>query len=285
MTATSIVLVGVPDSGKTNFIGRLWIALQAKKGRLIAPVAPADISYVEETIAHLCQGEFAPRSEDTLGQGRRDFVVPVLHKDGTGDQPIQLVVPDARGELWKSAVSSFEIPQAWMDHLKQSVGALLFVRVQSKHNVQPTDWVTSEKALIATAPVPSENDLLPTQVVLCELLRFLEFTLKSRNPGSKPRVAVVVTAWDRLDDRKRAAGLNAYLKKEYPMFAGRIQDIESLEVRVFGTSVVGGDFTDPAFKGKFLETGDLKTSGYCILSDGKTEDPDLTVPVAWLIEP
>ncbi|MBW8832479.1 MAG: hypothetical protein JF606_24385 [Burkholderiales bacterium] len=286
MTPSSIVLVGVPDSGKTNYIGRLWTALRARKGRLLAPDVPTDIEYVEDTVAHLMQGEFAPRSEKMIGVSRRDFVVPVVRsEDGQDGTLFDLVVPDVSGELWKLAVETFEIPQEWMDQLKQSVGALLFVRVLSEHNVQPLDWINAEKLLKIHEP-GKEDAALPTQVVLCELLRFLEHTLRPAGERTRPRVAVVVTAWDQLDRQRRNAGPLAYLQREYPLFAGRLQDMAKLDVRVFGVSVVGGDFDDPVFKDKFLSAGDLQSAGYCVVHDEKKlhTDSDLTSPVAWLIE-
>jgi hypothetical protein len=124
---------------------------------------------------------------------------------------------------------------------------------------------------------------IPTQIALCELLRFLEFGMKSTPGGPRPRVAVLVTAWDRLDEEKRVQGPMAYLRVQYPMFAGRLEDIETLEVKAFGVSVVSGDFADPAFKAEFYEKG-LKNSGYVVTDDKPGQFvPDLTLPVSWVM--
>jgi len=67
------------------------------------------------------------------------------------------------------------------------------------------DWINAERILKLTHGEPNEDiNKIPTQVLLCELLRFLEHALKANNPGALPRVAVLVTAWDRLD-KVRAA--------------------------------------------------------------------------------
>jgi hypothetical protein len=55
---------------------------------------------------------------------------------------------------------------------------------------------------------------------------------------------------------------------------------------VFGVSVVGGDLKDDeAFKKAFRE-GDLRKSGYAVYeNNGKVvQDPDLTLPISWLVE-
>lgn len=124
---------------------------------------------------------------------------------------------------------------------------------------------------------------IPTQIALCEFLRFLEFGLKRTPGGPKPRVAVLVTAWDRLDKEKRVKGPMAYLRNQYPMFAGRLEDIETLDVKTFGVSVVSGDFSDPVFKAEFFEKG-LKSAGYVVTDDKPAEFvSDLTLPVSWVM--
>jgi hypothetical protein len=72
---------------------------------------------------------------------------------------------------------------------------------------------------------------------------------------------------------------------EYPLLAGRINDVSKLEIRVFGVSVVGGDFIDPEFKQRFF-TQDLKSAGYVVDEhDGRIETKsDLTLPVAWVVK-
>lgn len=284
----SIVLVGGPDSGKTNYIGRLWAALRARQGRLVAPQIPADIQYVEDTLAHLMQGEFAPRSDKSIGIDRHDFVVPVAPANSGGSTEFSIVVPDVSGELWKSAVETFEISEEWMQQLEQSVGALLFVRVLSNQNVTPLDWVTAKRLLKLHPAKADDQELqkIPTQVLLSELLRFLELTLQRGPNGELPRVAVVVTAWDLLDEERRTAGPERYLRTEFPVFAGKLRDTDQLEIKVFGVTVVGGDFEDEDFKNEYLQNGDLQHAGYCAFhgESGVSQDQDLTYPVAWLTE-
>ena len=277
----SVMLIGGPDTGKTNYLARLWEALRSGTGKLKRLHAP-EIKYVEDALAHLLQGEFAPRSEKDIEESRRDFAITVCLPGGS---PVELIVPDVTGELWKDAVDTLELPEEWMEQLSSSSGALLFVRILSEQNVDPLDWVTSYR-LLQHAGQPQNEALLPTQVLLMELFRFLELKLRRRSDGSRPRVAVVVTAWDRLDAERRAQSPLDYLEKEYPLFAGRISDTDVLEVSVFGISVVGGDLTlDKDFQEQFLK-GDLRNSGYVITQRGEQviEEGDLTIPLTWLLE-
>jgi hypothetical protein len=286
MTDHSIILVGGPDSGKTNYLARLWEALRSRDGGLRAPDVPTEIKYVEEALAYLLQGQFAPRSDKTLEEGN-SFSVPVVATGDVAAERFEIVVPDVSGELWKRAVETCELPIQWMNDLKSASGALLFVRIGSDQNVEPLDWVTAAALLRMPGVQPEDNGgkrNIPTQVSLCELLRFMEFSLGAEDGKVRPRVAILVTAWDRLDAERAAAGPTAYLTAEYPLLAGRLRDISKFDVRVFGVSVVGGDFVDEEFKQIFFHT-DLKSAGFVVQErQGRIEKKqDLTLPVAWIV--
>jgi hypothetical protein len=276
MSTHSIILLGNPDSGKSNFIGRLWLALQSQNFRLLADTPPSDIKYVEELAAHLLQGRFAPRTDKDTAT--RNFNIDVKSKDG--GQIGELIIPDVSGELWKNAVETFEIPSKWLQLISDSSGALLFVRIRSILNTQPLDWVNS-KALMSLAD-PKQQDVILTQVRLLELIRFLEERLAKKN-NSNPKVAIVVTAWDLLHQGEQANGPEHYLENEFPIFAGRLLDTQKLNIKVFGCSVVGGDFTVAEFVRQYR--GDMENAGYIVRKEKGTWQniPDITLPIHWLL--
>ncbi|MGB3643357.1 MAG: hypothetical protein WBA15_02665 [Mesorhizobium sp.] len=323
MTRRSIVLLGGPDSGKTNYVGRLWPSFKKRRGVLRAERLPEDIAYVDGAVEHLMQGSFAPRSDRNLEVGRADFSISVRGANGEGELT-ELMVPDISGELWTRMVATFEISQEWLGVLKEAEGAVVFVRALSDQIVQPLDWVTArnilrldteDEAVVEAAAegnhepmvaaeadalpggfeqplhdeaasdaveLPSEPDL-PTQVLLCELLRYLDLCLAGPADGGRPHVAVVVAAWDLLDPGVRAGGPMAYLKREFPLFAGRLADAGRLDVKLFGLSVVGGDLEDDdEFRNRFLER-DISEQGWVVVEDGDAlrTDDDVMLPIAW----
>lgn len=287
MNDHSIVLIGGPDSGKTNYLARLWEALRSQQGTLVAAGMPSDIKYVEEALAHLLRGSFAPRSEMSIEESDHSFTIPVAHADARDAAPIKIVVPDVKGELWQKAVETCELPSRWMENLTPASGAILFVRIGSDQNNEPLDWVTASELLSMPVLLEEERDerSIPTQVSLCELLRFLEHSLTRDSEGGVPRVAVMITAWDLLDAERAAEGPLAYLQAEYPMLAGRISDISTLDICVFGVSILGGDFRDEAFKKAFLED-DQPLSGHVVQdrNGGVEIQPDVTAPIGWLLQ-
>ncbi|NTE89425.1 hypothetical protein [Agrobacterium rubi] len=279
MRKKSIVLVGGPDSGKTNYVGRVWLSLKEHKSALKRAGMPSDIEYIEAICAHILKGEFAGRTDRNMD--RKDFCVPVKLQDG---DITELVVPDFTGELWLNAVVNSELSQDWLDRLENADSALLFVRVLSPQNVQPLDWVTAREVLRLTGDNDGDHKL-PTQVVLCELLRLLEDRLGSQNERKRPKIAVLVTAWDLLDPTARAAGPMQYLKRQFPLFWGALGDVERAEVGVYGVSIVDGDpERDPVFKDKILasnlaDAGSVTTES----SAGVQINQDVTLPISWAI--
>jgi hypothetical protein len=274
----SFILVGGPDSGKSNFLARLWLALQSKRYSLISSVPPDDLDYIEGIAAHLLTGKFVPRTEPE--DRPRNFQVTV--EAPQQELKAEIVVPDLLGEIWKKAVSTLEVPEPWFNALRRANGAIIFVRVLSDNNIQPLDWVASQAFL--RAGLGNDNDSeVPTQVVLIELLRFIAENI-SKSDG-KPRVAIIVTAWDLLHEEEAAEGPTAYLSNQFPMFAGRIKDADDLDIRVFGSSIVGGDLDVPEFMQKFLQ-GDIGDAGYIVIDkrgDSEQELLDITEPLKWLI--
>ena len=131
----------------------------------------------------------------------------------------------------------------------------------------------------------TQPNKMPTQVMLCEFLRFLELKLPDHPTGRKPRIAVIVTAWDLLDKERSAAGPQAYLQQEYPLFAGRLADLDRFDVTVFAVSILGGDpGADERFRDKLLDS-DFQSAGFVRFDrDGAVEEvSDVTLPVAWAI--
>lgn len=276
----TMILIGGPDTGKTNFLARLIAHLRDGEGSLRATRLPDDIQYIEDALAHLMKGEFAPRSHNTTEELSGDIVIDV--RETSSGQEATISVPDVSGETWDEVAKSAEISQAWLDRVRQASGALLFLRVLSDLNVDPLDWVNAPMLLALTGPNP--EFAIPTQVMLCEFLRLLEENL-SREGGQAPRVGIILAAYDRLDAPTRAAGPAAFIEHNYPLFAGKIANSVDLEIGIFGSSVVGGELADDAFKTDYLD-GDIVECGY--IMDGTMtptqETGDISRPVSWVLK-
>src|ERR1051326_308601 len=195
----SVLLIGVHDAGKTNFLFRFWLALDAGEGILSKDGLPADLDYLKTGADYLLKGEFAPHTPQDV---RDRTEIPVKTSKGESFQG-KLIVPDIPGEQVLSVFKTRRWSDHWEDQIKSGCGCLLMVRVDSGELVSPLDWMSCAKFLDGTTPNASaEKDESgkmkpPTQVVMVEWLQFLRKAFTDKVGGSyRPRVGIVVSAWD-----------------------------------------------------------------------------------------
>ena len=55
-----MLLIGVQDAGKSNFLFRLWLKLDLGNGILRKAALPPDLDYLSNGAEHLLQGRVAP---------------------------------------------------------------------------------------------------------------------------------------------------------------------------------------------------------------------------------
>lgn len=276
----SVIMIGAPDSGKTNYLGRLWAALDGKSASLRATQQPDDVGYVLDAFTCILEGRFAPRTETNVDVDGGHCSVEVAWDREEETKRAAILVPDVSGELWTAAVQRNELLETWLRRVRQSVGALLFVRVGSELHVPSLDWVAAKEALEVSGR--DGDPVIPTDVQLCEFLRFLELFLGKDPSSSKARVAVLIAAWDILDELRSQEGPRAFLRREFPLFAGRLADVSTVAVEIFGVSVVGGDFQEEVFRNRFLN-GKADEFGYVVSESGGTPN-DVTIPVRWVLD-
>ncbi len=276
--ARSILLVGGSDTGKSNFLGSLWICLREGNGPYSVEADPDDIEYIESIAQCLWSGKYAPRSEK--GGQAHNFEASIGSIDGL--VRAKIVVPDVDGELWKSAADTRELPKDWIDRIRNSSAALLFVRVGSTEHVPALDWVASAEYM--ATPLMRQfghPDEMPTQVFLTDVLNVLEEHL-ALDVDADPRVAVIITAWDMLPPERAEEPPEAFLEREYPMVAGRIADEGRLEIGVFGVSATGADLDLDDEKKKFQD--DPSRMAYSVVHDGgQTRKDSLLAPIDWAL--
>lgn len=283
----SVVLVGGPDAGKTNYLGRLWMALDAETGVISKDGLPPHVEYLRGLVTSLNSGEFAARSAPGTFESTS---IPVKWRQGQSSG--LLVVPDCAGEQWEKIHKEREWDSKWEHAVGSMAGCILFFRVDSDHNVQQLNWSNHAEVmkLIRQAKEASETDadtpLLPTQVLLVDWLQCLSSVYREMQGTEKPlRVSVVLSAWDLAQKEARDADPDAYLSNELPMLHDFLAGNPALFLaKTFGVTITGGPLTheDTPFMQKYLKD-DPNKHGYVVLTvGGKVEKSgDLTLPVAW----
>jgi hypothetical protein len=285
----SVLLIGVRNAGKTNFLSRLWLALDAGKGLLAKNGNPLDIEYIATGADYLLKGEFAPRTPPDV---RDATEIPVKSTSPMAKFFGTLVVPDLPGEQILSVFRTRQWTAEWEDRIDPGCGCLFFVRVDSPELTAPLDWVACHHIMGGMLPAQVETDATdsakpPTQIVLVDWLQFLRKAFTERVGGThKPRVGIVVAAWDLAPNEQKAAGPGAWVTSNLSLLSQFIQaNDDEFDFQYFGVSVASGDLnSDEEFRKAYMN-GNPRTAGQVIhsLSGAVEKTSDMTLPVAWAL--
>lgn len=284
----TVLLVGGPDAGKTNFLVRLWIALYARTGILHADGLPEDAEYLNTGSQTLLGGSFVPRTSQEVHNRN---VIPVMSSGEEKGFRGELVVPDCSGEEWMRIYRNREWSEAWESLIPSLWGCLLFVRAGSDRVCAPLDWVTCVELYgspesLPDAPANASGEVpVPTQVVLVDWIQCLRAAVTARGGGpARLRVGVVVAAWDRVPRGQQDQSPDHYLAANFPLLHQFMaSNPDRFLFEGFGLSVVGGDLTlVPRFKEQYLQ-GTPSESGFVVhtLGGAVERSQDHTLPVAW----
>lgn len=284
----SVLLVGGPDAGKTNFLCRLALVIFGKQGRLQADRLPEELEYLRTGADKILTGEFVPHTpHDVLNRS----VIPVKEVDSEGDFHGQLVVPDCSGERWLNIYRQREWSEDWETVISDACSCLLFLRVDSDQTIAPLDWVSCEKLLGSPTDVsdsignPEAEQIPPTQVVLVDWLQCLRRAFTERVGGSyRPRLGIIVAAWDLVPQDQQDSDPDDYVKLNFPLlWQFKLTNTSRFEFATFGVSIVGGDLNDASgFRKEYLKS-DPQKAGYVVhsLRGLISKSSDITIPVAW----
>lgn len=283
-----VLLIGGSDAGKTNYLTRFWLALRDGQSRFVEPNGqPQDAEYLHHGAKAQLSGKFVGRTPDDT---EIFCEIPIR----IGDVTATLVAPDRPGEQWVRIYAERRWPPEWNDWIGDGTGCLILVRAHSDDNIDALDWISVQQAYGSNAAnldgsiPPREAKGPPTQVMLVEWLQMLSTLFQATaGVGHRPRIGIVVTAWDLLSEDDQEGGPTAYLNREFPLLADFIaNNTTEFDFSTFATSIYGGDFKkDAKFVKAFQASDDPKSLGYVLRADGAQvqRSDDLTMPVAWAL--
>lgn len=322
--SNSVLMIGAHDSGKSNFLMRLWLALDAAQGILVKDGNPRELDYLRNGAAALLTGKYAGHTSSDVYE-RVEIAVknnPTARVQYSGT----LFVPDLAGEQIPAIYRNRQWSQAWEDQIQVGCSCLLFVRIESKELVAPLDWVQCSALLGGIIPEaagdapsavdvggiaePGENSRTnaiapeqknlddpqedeseperpPTQVVLVDWLQFLRAAFTARAGGDyKPRIGIVVSAWDKAPADQQTLGAAKWVSSNLPMLADFCDANDAaFDFQYFGVTVTDGDLEENAtFKAEYLQGNPRKAGRISHSLDGTVQTSlDMTLPVAWAL--
>lgn len=286
MAERSVVIIGLPASGKTTFLAALWHLVTARDVETtlrFGGLRAGDASHLNAIAARWRDAKVQDRTAVT---GSRLVSMNLRNSDGVS---VQVTFPDVPGEayrrMWEDRDCEVEIAE-----VLQAGGVLLFIHADT---IQTPKWIVDEVALSKRLGlevpdgevVPWHPRIAPTQVQIVDLLQLLRTPPLDVGPR---RLAVMLSAWDKADGEGLSPEM--YLEAKLPLLAqylGRRADFWTS--RVYGLSAQGGDY-DPVeeLAERLPEAEDLRNldraSMRIRLVGIDFETHDLTEPLAWLME-
>jgi hypothetical protein len=286
MSARSIVIIGLPESGKTTFLAALWHLITERDVETklqFHKLGAGDVTHLNEIAARWRDAKVQDRT--AVGGNR---LVSMNLKDATGT-PVRVTFPDVPGESYRRMWEERECEPEIAEILKAG-GVLLFVHADT---IRAPKWIVDEVALSRSVGlevpesqiVPWHPRLAPTQVQLVDLLQLLRMPPLDNGPR---KLAIVLSAWDKAEGEGLAP--DAYLTAKLPLVVQYLNTkADGWLWRTYGLSAQGGEYdpTDPAAARKpeaeALRRLDRPSTRIRLVSTAP-ETHDLTEPLAWLME-
>jgi len=295
MTETSegsVVICGLPASGKTTFLAALWYVVFDKRdpNALLKfdSLIGLDHSHLNEIMRRWLQAKEQIHTEVASGK-----MVLMNLKDGD-DHKIRVTFPDLSGESFQEMWEARECDPKLAELLRECDGILLFVHADKIKRpigvAETTQQATGLGGGVPATASPKEwhpKDA-PTAVQLVEMLQMLRCDALQ---APARRLAVVLSAWDKVEEDEPNIRPDQYLARELPLLDQYLRHgVDGWDVRVYGLSAQGGDFErdgvtdDEARNDSVAEIRALDDASERIHLMTPELSNDLTEPIAWLTE-
>lgn len=287
ISGSTVLLIGGPGAGKSNFLLRLWSAVRANRSDRIKPRgAPADLFYLNQGVQTQLSGQFV---DHTSTPPETQPLIPIQF-DGS---PAELLIPDRPGEDWNRLFAERRWPDEWLEHITESTSFLIVLRARSEKEPPPMDWLSLQRFMGPGANFAQDKDLSgsppPQAIVVVDWIQLILGLQRAQFGGTiRPKVGIVVTAWDSLDSETQDAGPVAYVKSEYRILFDFISNNRKrFDCEMFGVTIFGGDLNDPAFSSEVVNAEDPKSKGWISLEqDGVAlRSSNLLAPIEWALRP
>lgn len=314
MTTHSLALLGGPESGKTTYLGTLVDALESDRlPNITMSGAARDTRPQQLLVDPLLEGRYPQR---TKGE-RLSLELPLRYALPDGD-PLDFVlaVGDYDGEELERLFNNRI--EGWSAEWRARAEASALLLVLRPGVIEPLPLLgraprseppparererfgSSPRSVfgpgLADAEIPQRREIrpeesiripIPTVVGLIELLQFVRHARKLA-PGERPplgelRVAVVLSAWDALDDGWKRRPPAEYARAHASLLADFLMsNFRSDDVMLFGLSATGGDLNDAAHRERYRDN----PGGIVTWADATGQvqtTSDIALPIRWAL--
>jgi GTPase SAR1 family protein len=296
MTATkdrSIIICGLPASGKTTFLAALWHVVVQR----VNPNAKLKFDSLKDgDHAHLnaIARRWQQAKEQIHTETASGKLVSMNLKEADG-RKVKMTFPDLSGESYQQMWEARECDEQLGQIVRSGEGVMLFLHANRvRRPIGVAEAIAHSEALGGKPSEPTVSEKwhpkdAPTAVQVVEMLQMLRCNTL-RSPAK--RLAIMLSAWDKVEDE----GLDpeAFLARELPLLDQYLRQGDGAwEFRVYGLSAQGSDYEpelregeelDSKLKAKVNAIREIEEASARIRLVSPSPSTDLTDPIVWLME-
>ena len=319
-SANSCMFIGLPESGKSSFIGALWhVVLTGELNpSFLVTVQPSDRTYLNQLRSNFVN---CVANDRTKLEGMKKIELNI--KSAKTGAAVDFVFPDLDGEMYSSQFEYRQLTKEYAEGVASCQSLMLFINpdrikkpyliVQAQAIVANFDQMVLPVVQVDTTDNKNLNDqkenksmtglsssaidkdfedsnekewipkISQTQVILVDLLQMVFGRVQ------KPcKIGIIISAWDLIKSSADRALANitpdAWLQAHLPLLYQYLQTkVDVLPFKIFGVSAQGGEYSK-AFNGNLGLQQKMLPSERLIVQIDTDISNDITVPLAWLFE-
>jgi Double-GTPase 1 len=286
---SEILLVGLTETGKTNFLVGLDVVLdnQVDPNGLVHSDHAADRAYLEPLRAQWMRGEQLKHTSRQAPPPPHQLLVrhPVSGTHAT------FHIPDLAGETFDSQFIARSLSHEFGMRVRRAAGIILFLHCahEADHELlehpqfMDTESTTDARDPTSIALAKSTDWSIEQASKQVKLVDLLQFATELRD--GPLRIAIVISAWDRIERAPKGVLPKEpalFVAKLWPLLAHYLESNRDIfRFRMFGVSARGGGNSPEEIERltKLTHPRDRVT-----IVDGDHRSSDLTRPVRWLLE-
>jgi hypothetical protein len=287
MQSKKILLAGLPHTGKTTFIAALWYFVNVKeaipeRSFVLDSLSTGEDKYLNEITSKWLEFSDMPRT-NLYNLGGETVVMNL--RDIRTNELVTLDIPDFNGETFRNQFEERQWTLEYEDIVDKMEGVILFVSPYDEQNMP--SLIYHENAYLRqfgplegnpVKPTVWDIEQTPNQVKLVDLLQFWNL---HRNDLQPLKVALVVSAWDKVKSSNPHATPEKWTEIHLPLLHQYIScNDESIDVEFFGISAQGGEyFEEEENMGHLIGKPPIERIQ---VQENKSTTNDIARPILWI---
>ena len=266
MNEKFVLIAGLPEAGKSSYIGALSYVLSHHQGKALVQTKENNDPYVA-SLAESWMNMIPVDRSHAKDHDKLEF--EVKKEDG---EPFKMILPDFMGESFQRIIEQKEKGEL-KEWYKKTTSVLLLMRnIRSEFVIEDQQGANVESnTKVPIKPLTVEQISYQARNIM--LLKYLESQMHLNH------VVIGISAWDEVRSKKKPID---YLKLKMPAFYNYVIQTWP-DVQCFGISAQGDKYkSDDNFIDVMQEKAEKGERAFVVGMDG-VKDYDITAPLAELI--